>query len=93
MVGLREFIGLGNLLGGPLGGAPVQHLALAHQVVHCPHGLADGGVRIRAVAEIQVQVIHLQALQRLVAGLGDVLATEPELGGGGILVGAKKHLG
>ena len=61
----------------PFRRAPVQHLALADQRVHRPHGFRDRRVGIGAVAEIQVEVIHAQALERGVAGVVTCLRDRP----------------
>ena len=76
---------------GPFRRAPVQHL--------CPGGPARPsrtrfrrrGVRVRAVAEIKVEVVHAQAPQRRVAGI-DAFARQPALGGRGLSTAPKNTL-
>jgi hypothetical protein len=80
-------MGFGNFHRAPPGGAPVQNLALLDQVVHVPHGLAVRCVRIGAVTEMQVEIVHLQALQGLVAGFGDLVSAQAVPGGRGLGAG------
>ncbi len=81
-----------DLRGRPLRGAPVQHLALADQGIHRLHGLGDRGVRIRAMAVIKIQVLHPQALERGVAGVGHVLARQAVLGRTRVVDRTEEHL-
>ena len=70
-----------DLRSAPLGGAPVEDLALLDQVVHGPHHFLDGHEGIRTMAVEQVQIVQLHALQRVMAGLKQVLAAEAMLVG------------
>ncbi len=69
-------VGLEDAFGRPLAGAPVEGLALVDDVVHGADGFLDGGVEVGAVAEDQVDVVELEALQRGVGALDDVFAGE-----------------
>ena len=60
--------------GFPFRGAPVEDLALVHQVGHGAHDFFNGGIGVVAVAEVEVNVIRAQALEGGVDGFGDVLA-------------------
>ena len=53
---------LGDFLGAPLRGAPVEDLALGDQVMHRPHGFAYGRVRVCPVAEIRRLIVALVAV-------------------------------
>src|SRR5690606_12445798 len=92
VVRARHVVGLAHQRRRPFRGAPVEHLALAHQHVHGGHRLRHRHVRIRAVAEEQVQVVHAQPPQRGVAGVADVLAREPALHRPRLLGGTEHHL-
>ena len=54
---------LSDLLCTPLRGAPVEGPALVNHKVHGAHCLLNGSEHIRSVAEDQVNVVQLQALQ------------------------------
>jgi hypothetical protein len=49
--------------------ADVPHLALPHQLLHPAHQFLDGGVAIPEVAPQEVDVVGLQAPQRVVHGV------------------------
>ncbi len=65
-----------NLLTAPLAGAPVKGHALVNQKAHRPHRLLNGRVHVRPVAEDEVDVVRLQAIQRGFRAFNDVLARE-----------------
>jgi len=50
-------------------------LVLDH-VVHRPHGFLDRGIRVGTMAEHQIDVVELQALQRSIDGLPEILAVQ-----------------
>src|SRR5712692_5785401 len=60
----------------PLGRSPVLYLTLMNQIVHRPDCFFYWSVRVRTVAEEQVQVFQLQSFERVAAGLEDVLARQ-----------------
>jgi len=68
--------GLGDLLGRPLTGAPVESPAVVDDVVHGPHGFLDGRGGVGAVAVDNVDVVHVEALERGLGALDNVLARE-----------------
>jgi hypothetical protein len=61
----------------PLRDPYVQYLPLPNQVVEGPQGLLKRRVFVVAVALVEVDVVDPEALERVVALLGDVLAREP----------------
>ena len=83
--GLAQVVALGDLprrhdLGrAPFGGAPVERLAALDHVVHRPHRLLDRRVGIGPVAIDEVDVVELQALERAVDRVHQVLAVERAL--------------
>lgn len=68
--------GLGDLLGGPLAGAPVEGPAAINDVVHGTDGLLNGRGGVGAMAVEHVDVVHVEALERGLGALHDVLARE-----------------
>jgi hypothetical protein len=68
--------GLGDLLRGPLGGAPVEGPALVDDPVDGAHRLLDGRGGVGAVAVDDVDVVHVEAAERGAEALDDVLAGE-----------------
>src|SRR5690348_8422330 len=81
MMSPGDRIGLRDLLGIPLGGSPVENLALLHERVHRAHGLLDGRVDVWTMAEVEVQVFDLKPLERRVTGFDHVLVAETHLRG------------
>lgn len=73
-----------QLVGVHGAGAECTHLALAHQVVECFHGLFHGDVVIEAVDDAKVQVIGAQTLERTLDLMFD--------GAGGKAAFVKVHL-
>src|SRR6478609_8164409 len=71
---LGEPDALADLLGGPLADADVERLALADDVGKRLHRLLERGLGVVAVGLVEVDVVGLQALQRAVDRLHDVLA-------------------
>ena len=69
-----------DLLRTPFRGAPVEHPALPDQRVHRPNGLLDRRLEIGPVAEEQIEVLQLEALQRRVTGVHHMLAVQATLG-------------
>jgi hypothetical protein len=81
-----------NRLLARLGQAEVAHFPLANEVAHGPHHVLDGNVLVHAVLVEEVDVVGLEAAQRPLDGLTDVLGPavhaddlsvldlEPELG-------------
>ena len=67
---------LGDLLRGPLGRAPVEGPSLVDDPVHGAHGLLDGRGCVGAVAVDDVDVVHVEALERALEPLDDVLPGE-----------------
>ena len=76
-----ETLRLGDLRDAPLARAPVEHLALGDEVVHRAGRLEDRRRGIGAVAVVEVEVVDLQAAERVVAGLDDMFAGETGLVG------------
>jgi len=68
--------GLSDLLGRPLTGAPVESPAVVNNVVHGPHGFLDGRGDVGAVAVENVDVVHVEALERGLGALHYVLTRE-----------------
>ena len=62
------------------------------ELVHGPHRFFHGRFLVWPVAKKQVEVVDAQALEGVVAGLGDVLSVQSPLGGQ-LAAGAKKDLG
>ena len=60
----------------PFAGAPVHHLALRDHVAHRAHGLFNRRVRVGAVTEREIHVVQLQAFQRAVDRLHQILAVQ-----------------
>lgn len=75
--------GLGDLLGGPLAGAPVEGPAAVDDVVHGADGLFDGGGGVGAVAVEDVDVVHVEAAEGGAGALDEVLAGEALVVGAG----------
>ena len=73
--------GGGDLIGVPLGHAPIEYFAVAHQVVHRTARFFQRCCTIVAMALIQVHVVGLQALQRGVDLLVDLLRRQPAVDG------------
>ncbi len=71
---LSGVLGNLNVLGAPLGGAPVEGLALVDDPVHRANGLLDGGMDVGAVAVNDVDVVELETLQAGSKTLNNVLA-------------------
>ena len=65
-----------DLVGAPLARAPVERAAALDHVVHRPHGFLDRRLGIGAVAEHEIHVVELQALERAVDRLPQVLAVQ-----------------
>ena len=82
---LAQRKGCRELGGRPFAGAPVEHFALRNEVVHCADGLQQRGGGVGPVAEIEVEVVHLEAPQRGMTGLDDVLAGQPHFIGAVVL--------
>ena len=75
--------GLSDLLGGPLGSAPVECPALVDDMVHGADGLLDGGGGVRAVAQDDVDVVHVEAAEGGAGALDEVLPGEALVVGAG----------
>ncbi len=65
-----------DLFGCPFRRAPVEHLALMDEIGHGADGFFDGRLRVGPMAEIQIEVIHLEPAQRGVTRFHDVLAAK-----------------
>lgn len=74
---------LGDLLRGPLGGTPVECPPLVDDVVHGADSLLDRCGGVRAVAQEDVHVLHVEAAQRGAGPLHEVLAGETLVIGAG----------
>src|SRR5690606_29904726 len=61
-------------IGRPLADADIEHLALPYQVVEGAQRLLERGLEVEPVGLVQVDVVGLQAPQRPVERLHDVLA-------------------
>ena len=81
VVAVAEGEGLGELGGGPFAGAPVEDFALHDEVVHGAAGFEDGRGGVGAVAVVEIEVVHLETLEGVVAGLDEVFAGEAGLVG------------
>ena len=68
--------GLGDLLGGPLAGPPVEGHAVFNEEVHGPNGLLDGRRRVGSVAVDDINIVHVEPLERGLGPFDDVLAGE-----------------
>uniref|UniRef100_A0A8R7QX84 Uncharacterized protein n=1 Tax=Triticum urartu TaxID=4572 RepID=A0A8R7QX84_TRIUA len=73
---VRHPPGLGDLLRGPLARAPVERPPLIDHPVHGPHRLLDRRRRVGPVAVHDVDVLHVEPLERGLEALDDVLAGE-----------------
>ena len=71
---LGQHLGLRHLPRRRVGYADVAHLAGAHQVVERAHRLVDRRELVPGVHPVEVDVVGLQAAQRLLARGDDVLA-------------------
>lgn len=67
---------LGDLLRRPLAGTPIEGPTLIDHKVHRPHRLLDGRGRVRAMAIQDIDIIHIQALERSFGAFDDVLPGE-----------------
>lgn len=67
---------LGDLLRRPLAGTPIEGPPLIDHKVHRPHRLLDGCGRVRAMAIQDIDVLHIQALERSFGAFDDVLPGE-----------------
>ena len=67
---------LRELPGGHAAGAQVAHLAVAHQGVERVQGFFDRRGEVPAVNLVQIDVVHLEPPQRMLARLDDVFAAE-----------------
>ena len=67
---------LSDLLRRPLRRSPVEGPSLIDDPVHGSHRLLDGRGRVGAVAVDDVDVVHVEALERALEALDDVLAGE-----------------
>ena len=70
----RDDVGLGDLPRRRVGDAEVADLARAHEIVERGHRLLDRRVRVPVVQPVEIDVVGLQAAQRLLAGGDDRLA-------------------
>ena len=70
-----------DLSAAPLAGTPVEYLALLDEVMHRPDHFFNGYVRVGTMAEEQVEIVELQALQCFMAGLEHMLAAQTGLVG------------
>jgi len=70
----RKRVGTHNVCSTPFRCPPIENLTLMDQIIHRANSLLDGCGRIWAVAEVQVEVVKLQPLQRITARLVDVFA-------------------
>jgi hypothetical protein len=64
---------------GPHAGSPVQHLALVDQIVNRAERFVQRRVGIEAVAEENIDVLHVEPLERLINRLDDMLARQPAI--------------
>lgn len=80
---LSDSPSLGDLLGRPLAGAPIKSPALIDDIIHGPNGLLDGRGGVRAVAIENVEVVHVEPLERGLGALDEVLAGEALVVGAG----------
>ena len=70
----RGEVGFGDLPRRGVRDAEVAHLAGPNEVVERGHRLLDGGVHVPDVQPVQVDVVGLQAPQRVLAGVDQRLA-------------------
>ena len=56
-------MGLRDLFGSPLAGAPVEHKTFSHQPVKGAASLFHRGLDVGAVAETDIDVVLLETLQ------------------------------
>jgi len=71
--GERDAVSFRDLIGLPLRGAPVQHLALLDELAHGAHGFFQRRFVVGAVAEVQVEVVDLQPAQAVVTRIAHML--------------------
>src|ERR1700712_3360648 len=76
MMPLGYVIGAANLVGAPFGRTPVQGLAPHHDVAYGPDSLFNWRVRVRPMAEDEIDVIELQTCKRSVDGVMQIFAIE-----------------
>lgn len=72
-----ERTGPHDLLGGPLGGARVQDLALAHQIGQRQEGFLERCPVVEPLELVDVEVVGLQPVERGVQRGDEVLAAQP----------------
>eukprot|EP00268_Persea_americana_P015220 TRINITY_DN16945_c1_g1_i1.p2 TRINITY_DN16945_c1_g1~~TRINITY_DN16945_c1_g1_i1.p2 ORF type:complete len:223 (-),score=21.59 TRINITY_DN16945_c1_g1_i1:164-832(-) len=73
---LRDRPCLGDLLGGPLAGTPIQGPPMIDHIVHGSHCLLNWGSSIGAMAVEDVDIVHVQSRERGLGALYDVLPRE-----------------
>ena len=73
----------------PFAGAPIEDLPLPHQICHRSNRFHNWRIEVGAVAEIEIQIVHLQAFERLMAGLDHMLAKQSFTSG---LIASPKYL-
>ncbi|MNL14788.1 hypothetical protein D3C87_1357450 [compost metagenome] len=75
----RLLVGLGNLPAGEVGTADVDHLPLAHELLHRLPDLLPGRGPIHVMHLVEVDMIGLQATKTIFASLPDVIGREPPI--------------
>lgn len=73
---LRDPPGLGDLLSRPLTSPPIERPPMIDHIVHGSHCLLNWGSSIGTMAVEDVNIIRVQALERGLGSLYDVLARE-----------------
>ena len=76
MMALGDLVGGADFVGAPFRGAPIQGFAARNHIAHGPYRFFNGRSRIGAMAEHQVDIIELQALERSIDGVMQVFAIQ-----------------